>query len=85
MGLTYLVRWISYACQSFASAIGSNRAATVLSLCSALVFPLLMMAILRSLRLEGLWYVTPSAALLTSFLAVVIYIVYIRKLLGERE
>ena len=85
MGLTYLVRWISYACQSFASAIGSNKAATVLSLCSALVFPLLMMAILRSLRLEGLWYVTPSAALLTSILAVVIYIVYIRKLLGERK
>lgn len=85
MGLTYLVRWISYACQSFASAIGSNKAATVLSLCSALVFPLLMMAILRSLHLEGLWYVTPSAAFLTSLLAVVIYIVYIRKLLGERE
>ena len=81
MGLTYLVRWISYSCQSFSSAIGNNREATVLSICNALLFPMLMMFILRGTGLEGLWFVTPSAAVLTSIVAAVIYALQIRKIL----
>ena len=81
MGLTYLVRWISYSCQSFSSAIGNNREATVLSICNALLFPMLMMFILRGTGLEGLWVVTPSAAVLTSIVAAVIYALQIRKIL----
>lgn len=73
MGLTYLVRWISYSCQSYSSAIGRNREATLLSFCSALLFPVLMMAALKGFGLEGLWWITPSAALLTSIAAIVIY------------
>ena len=82
MGLMYLVRWISYSCQSFSSAIGNNREATVLSLCSALIFPLLMMFILRDTGLEGLWYVMPASALLTSVVSVIIYFVQIRKIIA---
>ncbi len=78
MGLTYLVRWISYSCQSFLSAVGKSREATVLSLCNALLFPMLMMFLLKGSGLEGLWYVMPSAAVLTSAVAVVIYFVQIR-------
>ena len=81
MGLTYLVRWISYSCQSFSSAIGTNREETVLSICNALLFPMLMMFILRGTGLEGLWFVTPSAAVLTSIVAAVIYALQIRKIL----
>lgn len=81
MGLTYLVRWISYSCQSFSSAIGNNREATVLSICNALLFPMLMMFILRGTGLEGLWFVTPSAAVQTSIVAAVIYALQIRKIL----
>ena len=80
MGLTYLVRWISYSCQSFSSAIGNNREATVLSLCSALIFPLMMMFLLRNTGLEGLWYVMPSSALLTSAVSAVIYFAQIRRI-----
>ena len=83
MGLTYIVRWISYACQSFSSAVGKNREATVLSLCNALVFPLLMMFVLQNFQLDGIWFVTPSAALLTAITAVVIYFVQIRKLVKD--
>ena len=83
MGLTYAVRWISYGAQSFSSAIGNNREATVLSISSALVFPLLMMALLRNFGLEGMWAVTPAAAFLTSILALVIYAVSIRKAVSE--
>ena len=79
MGLTYLVRWISYSCQSFSSAIGKSGEATVLSLCNALIFPVLMMLILGRSGLEGLWYIMPSAALLTSAAAIVIYLLKIRK------
>lgn len=81
MGLTYIVRWISYAAQSFSSAIGNNREATVLSLCNALIFPLLMMFTLQPFGLEGIWFVMPSAAALTSIVATVIYFSRIRRTL----
>ncbi len=81
MALVYLVRWISYACQSFSSAIGYNRQATVISLCNALVFPLLMMLVLYPLELEGIWLVTPAAGLLTGLVAILIYLFSIRKAL----
>lgn len=83
MGLTYLVRWISYSCQSFSSAIGNNREAMVLSLCNALIFPMLMMLILRNTGLEGLWYVMPSSAVLSSAVAAIIYFVQIRKIIQK--
>ena len=83
MALTYLVRWISYSGQSFSSAIGKNREATLLSLCSALIFPVLMMMLLMNQGLEGLWYVTPSAALLTSVAAVIVYLMRIRHFMKE--
>ena len=83
MAFTYLVRWISYACQSFSSAIGNNREATVLSICSALVFPLMMMLVLQNFQLDGIWLVTPSAAFLTSIVAIVIYFVQIRRIVRD--
>ena len=85
MALTYVTRWIGYAVQSFSSAIGFNREATLLSLCNALVFPLLMMAILQSLELEGIWYVTPSAAVLTAFVAALVWILRLRKAVRNRK
>lgn len=81
MGLMYLVRWISYACQSFSSAIGSNAEATLISICSALVFPLAMMAALRPLGLDGVWLVVPAAAFLTSLLALAVYRIRLRRML----
>lgn len=83
MGLTYLVRWISYSCQSFTSAIGKNREATVLSLCNALLFPLLLIPSLSKLGLDGLWAVTPVTSLLSAVTAIAIYAVEIRKELSQ--
>ena len=80
MGLTYLVRWISYSCQSFASAIGRSGEATLLSLCSALIFPVAMMAVLGRSGLDGLWYIMPSAALLTSIAAIAVYFLRIHRI-----
>ena len=79
IGLMYIVRWTSYACQSFSSAIGYSRECLMISLCNAFVFPLLMMYILKGKGLDGMWLSLPSAALLTALLAVFIYIARLRK------
>ena len=78
MGLTYIVRWISYSCQSYSSAIGRNREAAAISLCNALIFPLLMMAVLYGHGLGGLWWVSPSAAFLTAIAAALVYFLRLR-------
>ena len=44
-----------------------------------------MMAILQSLELEGIWYVTPSAAVLTAFVAALVWILRLRKAVRNRE
>lgn len=51
----YLIRWFSFCSQSFFTAIEKPLQASVLSVCSAMVFPLLVMVILRPLGLTGLW------------------------------
>ena len=79
MGLTYIVRWISYSGQAYASAIGRNKEATEISIYSALLFPILMMLVLFPLGIEGLWWVTPSSALLTAMAATLIFLVKLRK------
>ena len=84
MGLTYLVRWISYSGQSFSSAIGKSGEATLLSICNALIFPILMMFILKDSGVEGLWLVTPSVAVLSAVAAILIYIMRIRRLMKSR-
>ena len=45
----------------------------------------LMMLILMDRGLEGLWYVTPSAALLTAAAAVAVYFLRIRHFMEEKE
>ena len=84
MALTYIVRWISYSGQSFSSAIGKSGEATLLSICNALIFPILMMFILKDSGVEGLWLVTPSVAVLSAVAAILIYIMRIRRLMKSR-
>ena len=82
--MTYIVRWISYSGQSFSSAIGKSGEATLLSICNALIFPILMMFILKDSGVEGLWLVTPSVAVLSAVAAILIYIMRIRRLMKSR-
>lgn len=53
--LTYLIRWFSIAAQSFLGAIEKPLQATILSVCIALVFPVIMLAALWNLGLDGIW------------------------------
>lgn len=53
--LTYLVRWFATSAQSFLSAIEKPLQATVLSVCVALVFPVVMLGALWRFDLDGIW------------------------------
>ena len=47
--------WFGYATQSFHNAIEKPKNATILTLSTAIVFPLIMVAVLWPLGLDGLW------------------------------
>ena len=68
-GLSYLVRWYSFFILSFMTAVGRAMSATLISLASAFVFPLLLVAALWPLELTGLWLNFPAGSLLTAVLA----------------
>lgn len=78
--LTYFVRWISFAAQSFFLAIGRSLEATLLSVSVALVFPLILIGTFYPLELTGLWLNTPVTALLAGVLAVVLFILFIKRM-----
>ena len=51
----YLFRWFAVTTQSFLSAIKKPLQATVLSVCVALVFPVVMLGSLWNMELDGIW------------------------------
>lgn len=72
--LTYLTRWFGFAIQSFLIALDKPFPATVLSVANALVFPVILLAILWPLQLNGLWLNTPVTSAMVSALAVIILV-----------
>ncbi len=66
---TYLTRWFGFATQGFYSAIERPLPASVLSVASAMVFPLLVLAALWPLGLNGLWLNQAGTSLLMAVLA----------------
>jgi Na+-driven multidrug efflux pump len=82
--LAYLFRWFAVTTQGFLSAIEKPVLATLMSVGTALVFPLLMLAVLWPLGLTGIWLnftgVNALAALLGCFL-----LLGIRKEIRRRE
>ncbi len=67
--ISILFRWFGFSSQCFYSAIEKPLPASILSVASALVFPLLTLALLWPLGLDGLWLNTVGVALFTSILA----------------
>ena len=51
----YLFRWFVVTTQSFLSAIEKPILATVMSVSVALIFPVLILAVLWPLQLNGIW------------------------------
>ena len=68
----YLFRWIAVTTQSYFSAIGKPKQATVMSVATAFVFPTVLLAAFRSFGLNGIWFnftgVNALAAILSAVL-----------------
>ena len=68
----YLIRWLSFATQSYMSAVEKPVPAMMLSVGIAIVFPLAVIILLWPLGLTGLWLNVPGASLLAAVLAFVV-------------
>ncbi len=76
----YLVRWFGFAVQGFYSAIERPLPASVLSVCSAMVCPILFIFILLPLGLDGLWLNMTATSVVVTVMAVVMLLVTQRRM-----
>ncbi len=76
----YLFRWFAVTTQSFLSAIEKPAFATLMSVSVAFVFPLLMLAVLWGLGLDGIWLNFVGVNLLAAVLGVVLMLRVLREI-----
>lgn len=76
----YFVRWASFAAQSFFLALGKSLQATVLSVSTALVVPLILIGTFYPLELTGLWLNVPVTYFVVGALAAALLFAFLRKL-----
>lgn len=81
--VSFLVRWFSIIAQSFLTAIEKPVHATILSVATALVFPVILLGALWPLALDGVWLNTLGTAVLTGLLAVVL-ILHVQKTINHQ-
>ena len=70
----YLLRWFGVTTQGFLSAIEKPVFATVMSVSTALVFPVLILGALWSFGLDGIWFNFVGVNILTAALGVILLI-----------
>lgn len=70
--ITYITRWFSFATQSFMLAIEKALPATIISASTALFFPVILIAVLYPLGLNGLWLNLPVTSVLAGILSIFI-------------
>ena len=76
---TYVTRWFSFACQSLMTALEQALAASLISISTALIFPLLLLAILSPLGLTGIWLNFAGSSLLAGILAGILLLHFWKK------
>lgn len=76
---TYLVRWVSFATQSYMMAIEKPLPASMVSLSTALIFPMILLGVMWPMGLTGIWLNFAGTSLLSAVLSIIILI----KLRGE--
>lgn len=70
--LTYVTRWFSFATQSYMVAVEKAKEATLISVSTALIFPVILMVILWPLGLTGIWMNFAGTAVLAGIMSLVI-------------
>ena len=78
--LTYLTRWFSFAVQSYMLAVEKPIPAATISVCTALIFPVLLVALFWPLGLTGLWLNFAGTSVLAGILSAVILIRFNRRM-----
>ena len=77
--LTYITRWFSFATQSYMLAVEKPLPASLISVSTALIFPVILVGALWPMGLTGIWLNFAA----TSVLAAVLSFVILRKLRVE--
>ena len=70
--LTYFIRWLSFATQSYMLAIEKPLPASIILVSTALIFPLILIVVLWPLGLTGLWLNLTGTSVLAAVLSIVI-------------
>lgn len=70
--MTYLTRWFSFAVQSYMLAVEKPIPASVISVSTAFVFPVLLVVLLWPLQLTGLWLNFSATSALAALLSIVV-------------
>ena len=70
VALSLSLRWFVFGAQSFLVNVGDVIPSTIISVCSAFVFPLALIWLLYPLGLTGIWFVDLANAALTSIVGV---------------
>ena len=68
----YLFRWIGFSTQSFLLAIEKPAPATLISICIAFIFPMLLILALSPLGLDGIWLNFAGTNILGAILSIII-------------
>ncbi len=71
----YLFRWFGVTTQGFLSAIEKPLLATIMSVCNAFVFPVVMLGALWSFGLDGIWANFIGTTLFTALLGIALLII----------
>ena len=66
---TYLTKWFGFAAQGYMLAVEKSVYATLISVCTALVFPLLFIGVFWALGLTGIWLNFAATSALAAVLA----------------
>ena len=82
--LTYVTRWFSFATQSYMLAVEKPLPASVISVSTALIFPVVLIGILWPLGLTGIWLNFAGTALLAGILSLII-LGKLKKALGRED
>lgn len=75
----YFTRWISFATISFLSAIEKSVHASIISLMSSLIFPVLVLIVLFPAGLPGVWLNLSVTSLLSAILSIVLMKINLKK------
>lgn len=81
--VAYFLRWLPMCTQAFYTAIERSKAASLLSVFSVLVAPLVALVALQPLGLNGLWLNLPASTLASAVVAAIMLVRLRRELRGE--